>query len=57
MSIKSTSRTPQILEAFAQARRLLMLGELVRAIDAPRSSCLALLGTVGEKRSLWGQTQ
>jgi IclR family acetate operon transcriptional repressor len=49
MSVKSALRTLQILEVFAGAGRPLSLGELARGIDAPRSSCLALLTTLSER--------
>lgn len=45
-SVKSSVRTLQLFEAFARAKTPLSLGELARSIEAPRSSCLALLGTM-----------
>ncbi len=49
MSVKSALRTLQILEVFAGAGRPMSLGEVARGIDAPRSSCLALLTTLSER--------
>ena len=53
MSVKSALRTLQILEAFADAGKPMSLGELARGIDAPRSSCLALLTTLNERGYLY----
>lgn len=53
MSVKSALRTLQILEAFAEAARPMSLGEVARAIDAPRSSVLALLATMVERGYLY----
>jgi len=53
MSVKSALRTLQILEAFAEARGPMTLSELARAIDAPRSSSLALLTTLSERGYLY----
>lgn len=53
VSVKSALRTLQILEAFAQAGRPMTLVEVSREIDAPRSSCLALLTTLAERGYLY----
>lgn len=53
MSVKSALRTLQILEAFAESGRPMSLGEVARAIEAPRSSCLALLTTLTERGYLY----
>lgn len=52
-SVKSAVRTLRILEAFGTSRRPMSLGEIARAIDAPRSSCLALLNTLIGRGYLW----
>ena len=43
--VKSASRTLHVFEAFADAKCGMSLAELARALDIPRSSCLALLRT------------
>ncbi len=43
--VKSASRTLRVIEAFAEAGSILSLAELSRALNIPRSSCLALLRT------------
>jgi IclR family transcriptional regulator, acetate operon repressor len=43
--VKSASRALHVFEAFAEARGVLSLAQLSRALDIPRSSCLALLRT------------
>lgn len=53
MSVKSALRTLQIFEAFADARAPMTLSELARALDAPRSSCLALVVTLCERGYLY----
>lgn len=53
MSVKSALRTLQIFEAFAGVRAPMTLSELARALGAPRSSCLALLGTLCERGYLY----
>jgi len=53
MSVKSALRTLQILEAFAEAARPMSLGAVARAIEAPRSSALALLATLVERGYLY----
>jgi len=47
--VKSASRTLRLFQAFAEAGRPLSLSELARALDIPRSSCLALLRTIASK--------
>jgi DNA-binding IclR family transcriptional regulator len=44
--VKSASRTLHVFEAFADAGSVLSLAQLARALDIPRSSCLALLRTL-----------
>lgn len=51
--VKSALRTLQILEMFAEQRRPLTLGELARGMETPKSSCLALLGTLSERGYLY----
>jgi DNA-binding IclR family transcriptional regulator len=53
MSVKSALRTLQIFEAFAATRAPMTLSELSRALGAPRSSCLALVGTLCERGYLY----
>jgi len=43
--VKSASRALQVFEAFAEAGGVLSLAQVSRALDIPRSSCLALLRT------------
>jgi IclR family transcriptional regulator, acetate operon repressor len=52
-AVKSALRTLQILEIFAEQRRPLTLGELARHMETPKSSCLALLGTLAERGYLY----
>lgn len=52
-SVKSALRTLQILEVFSDAKQPLMLSELARRLDAPKSSCLALLETLTERGYLY----
>lgn len=51
--VKSALRTLQILEIFSDAQQPLMLSELARRLDAPKSSCLALLDTLTERGYLY----
>lgn len=53
IAVKSALRTLQILELFAELRRPLTLAELARGMDTPKSSCLALLGTLTERGYLY----
>lgn len=52
-SVKSALRTLQILEIFSDAKQPLVLSELARRMDAPKSSCLALLETLTERGYLY----
>lgn len=51
--VKSALRTLQILEIFSDAKQPLVLSELARRMDAPKSSCLALLETLTERGYLY----
>jgi IclR family acetate operon transcriptional repressor len=51
--VKSASRTLRIFEAFAEAGGVLTLADLARAVDIPRSSCLALLRTLVSRGYLY----
>lgn len=46
MDVKLVSRTLDLVEVFAECRRPLPLTELARLLDAPVSSCLALVRTL-----------
>jgi len=46
MSVKTALRVIEIIEIFANERRALPLTELARLLDAPVSSCLALIRTL-----------
>jgi IclR family KDG regulon transcriptional repressor len=52
-SVKSARRVLQILNDFAGKRRPQRAAEVARAIDAPISSCVALLGTMVEEGVLF----
>jgi IclR family transcriptional regulator, acetate operon repressor len=52
-AVKSALRTLQILEIFAEQRRPLVLAELARLMETPKSSCLALLATLAERGYLY----
>jgi DNA-binding IclR family transcriptional regulator len=51
--VKSASRVLKLFEAFSEAGRALSLAELSRALDIPRSSCLALLRTLASHGYLY----
>ena len=48
MSVKTALRVIEIIELFAREKRPLPLSELARLLDAPVSSCLALIRTLSE---------
>lgn len=51
--VKSAHRTLQVLEIFSDAKQPLVLSELARRMEAPKSSCLALLETLLERGYLY----
>lgn len=48
MGVKTALRVMEIIETYARERRALPLSELVRLLDVPVSSCLALIRTLTE---------
>ena len=44
--VKDASRTLHVFEAFADTGSVISLAQLARALDIPRSSCLALVRTL-----------
>ena len=53
ISVKTAARTLDVFECFAEARRPLSLSELARAIEAPVSSCFALIRTLEDRGYLY----
>ncbi len=48
-AVKSALRTLLIFELFGQRQHALQLSEIARALQCPKSSCLALLATLSER--------
>ena len=55
-AVKSALRTLLIFELFASEQRTLALSEITRALEMPKSSCLALLGTLTDRGYLYKAT-
>ena len=55
-AVKSSLRTLLILELFATEQKTLGLADIPRSLDMPKSSCLALLGTLTERGYLYKAT-
>ena len=55
-AVKSALRTLLILELFASEKTTLTLAEISRSLDMPKSSCLALLGTLTDRGYLYKAT-
>jgi IclR family transcriptional regulator, acetate operon repressor len=52
-AVKSSLRTLQVLELFAEVQRPLTLAEIARELAMPKSSCLALLSTLADRGYLY----
>ena len=52
-AVKSSLRTLLIFELFAQRQCPLTLAQIAQALEMPKSSCLALLTTLGERGYLY----